>query len=102
MAQIHWDLPTKWLVPLLLFITLTLFPSAIWAGAITPVTMTTKVSDFVQIPRYENMSYIKMWATSNNRPDSSPVVQDVKGLFTYQVGVAFTSNLLFDAASATV
>ena len=101
-ASMDWNLPIEWFLVLVLFITLTLIPSALWAGAITPVSTTTVVPNSLQVPSYKNMSYIKMWSTSDDQPGSSPLVRDAKGLFTYQVGVAFTANLLFDAASATV
>ncbi|KAF2797974.1 hypothetical protein K505DRAFT_396502 [Melanomma pulvis-pyrius CBS 109.77] len=102
MAKMDWDLPIIWLLPLVLFIALTLIPSALWAGAITPVSITTVIQSSLQVPSYENVSYIKMWSPGNDRPDSSPLTRNAKGLFTYQVGVAFTANLLFDAASVTV
>lgn len=102
MAQMDWGLPMAWLLPLVVFITLSVIPSALWTGAITPVYATKVAPSSHLIPNYDNVSYITEYPTQLDSHEASPLVRNVEGLFSYNVAVGYLGNLLFDAASATV
>jgi hypothetical protein len=100
-ARMELDLPIEWLLPLTVFITFTLVPSALWAGAITPISITTVVQGSLLIPSYQNVSLIKEYPAQPEASDTSPFIRNGNGLFTYNVGVQFTGQLLANAASST-
>jgi hypothetical protein len=100
-ARLDLDLPIAWLLPLAVFIAFTLIPSALWAGAITPVMITTVIESSLMIPSYENVSLIREYPAQPDSSNTSPFVRNINGLFTYKVGAQFTGMLLSNAAGAT-
>ena len=99
-ARMDWNLPTVWLILLALLTATTLVPSALWAGAITPVLTTTVIQGSLLVPSYRNVSLIKQYPAEPSSPDASPFVRNAQGLFTYQVGMQFAGNILSSAANA--
>lgn len=91
-AHMDLDLPILWLLPLILLIAVTLVPSALWAGAITPVLTAAIIQKSLLVPSYGNLSLIDL--------KTSPFVKNANGLFTYQIEQSYAGNILSDAANA--
>ncbi|KAH8889056.1 hypothetical protein GQ53DRAFT_723854 [Thozetella sp. PMI_491] len=96
--QLTTRLPFHLLVPLLTFLGFAVVPSALWAGAITPVSIMIVETMPLQIPSYSNTTL--MTADWQNRT-GQPAVTNNMGLFTYSVGERFLGPLLQLAAGAT-
>lgn len=97
--SISWSIPLHLLVPLLLYVLVTAIPSAIWAGALTPVATTVAISATLDLPSYQNTSSIKEWPSEIDR--QGPRVRNSKGRFSYSVGMQLQGSLLLSASSAT-
>ncbi|CZR51703.1 uncharacterized protein PAC_01580 [Phialocephala subalpina] len=96
-----WDLPPKKLILLLLFLSIGLNPAAIWAGALTPISVETSQLGFVKVPSYSNISMIKEYPSEFGNAGEKSEVRNTKGVFSYSVGITFEGALLSTAASAT-
>lgn len=92
--QVDWSLPWGSTLATLAFIALTLFPGALWAGAITPVSSSQTTTGTIQLPAYTNTS----WIDSGNTP--APINVD-KGIFTFDPGWDLQGLILNSAASAS-
>jgi hypothetical protein len=99
MRNIRWSHPWKFLMPLVIFVVLSAAPSAIWAGALTPVVTEVQRTGTVLVPSYDNSDLILEYPSEIN--SQGPTLRDTKGLFTYSVGVLMQGSLLASAASAT-
>ncbi|KAF8852238.1 hypothetical protein BDZ45DRAFT_630624 [Acephala macrosclerotiorum] len=95
-----WRLPFKYLIALLIFIGFTMVPSALWAGALSPISVSTTHISSVMIPSYQNASLIREYPSEFDSK-TSPQIRTPKGVFTYRVGVTMEGSLLSTAASAT-
>lgn len=98
--SMSWRLPFRYFLPLVLFISLTLVPSALWVGALSPIFVTTTHISSVLVPSYENASPIREYP-SEFENISTTQVRNTKGVFTYRVGITMEGALLSTAASAT-
>lgn len=99
LRKVNWMLPFHLMLLVTLFILVTATPTAIWAGALTPVS-TTKVSNGqVHVPGYNNISNIREWPLETGH--EGPILRNTKGLFSYSVGAQLQANLLNSASSAT-
>jgi hypothetical protein len=96
---IHWSSPLLLLLPLIVFVTLTATPSAIWAGALTPVATTINSETTIALPAYTNATNIKEWPSEIGQ--QGPIVRSPKGLFSFSPGIQMQGNLLASASSAT-
>jgi hypothetical protein len=78
-ARFDWSLPALSRLSLLLFIAITLVPSALWAGSLTPALTTKKTtSSTIQVPYYRNASGIGAITEHGPTPNNSAL-----GLFTF-------------------
>jgi hypothetical protein len=66
MARVDWDLPRRWLLPLVVLVAFNLVPSALWAGCITPLLTTTVIQKSLLIPSHANVSQIKGYPAEPN------------------------------------
>ena len=94
-----WSLPLEFLLVLLLFIGLTAVPSALWAGALTPVVTTNQQSGSLLLPAYRKSSDIIEWPSEIDK--TGPSLRSPLGFFTYSVGVQMQGSLLASASAAT-
>ena len=97
--HVEWTLPFKLFVPLLCFVGLSYVPSALWAGAISPVNVVATRQGAITIPQYNNISLIREYPSEYN--SSVPQERDKKGAFSYNVGIALEGSLLYAASTAT-
>jgi hypothetical protein len=96
--QLDWKIPLRFLIPLLAFLGLCIVPSALWAGAITPISVTTFQQRMISLPSYSNTTLLNQNWTLR---DHLPSIRTSKGLFTYSVGEGLLGPLLASASSAT-
>jgi hypothetical protein len=99
MRNLRWSHPWKFLIPLFAFVVLSAAPSAIWAGALTPVVTSVYHTGTVLTPSYDNSDLILEYPSEID--SQGPTLRDTKGLFTYSVGLLMQGSLLASAASAT-
>jgi hypothetical protein len=99
MRNLRWSHPWKFLGPLFAFVVLSAAPSAIWAGALTPVVTSVYHTGTVLTPWYGNSDLILEYPSEID--SQGPTLRNTKGLFTYSVGVLMQGSLLASAASAT-
>ena len=97
--NMRWSHPWKFLIPLAIFVVISAAPSALWAGALTPVVTEVQRTGTILVPSYENADLIVEYPSEIN--SQGPTLRDTKGLFTYSVGVLMQGSLLASAASAT-
>lgn len=96
--QFTWDLPPRLLIPLGLWLLFAMLPSALWAGAITPVTIIVNREVQIALPSYANTTLLTHdWKSRLNLPS----VRDKRGIFAYNVGETFLGPLLQSASEAT-
>jgi hypothetical protein len=99
--SLGWDLPSKKLILLLLFLFIGLNPAAIWAGALTPISVDTLRLGHLRVPSYSNISMIKEYPSEFGNAAYNATVRNTRGVFSYGVGMTFEGALLSTAASAT-
>lgn len=93
-----WSLLSKFLIPLVGFMALTIVPSALWAGAMSPISTQVAEIRHVTLPGYANISQVCEYPSEF---DSVKVMRNSKGTFAYNVGMALEGDLLSSAATAT-
>ncbi|KAE8445819.1 hypothetical protein EG329_012877 [Mollisiaceae sp. DMI_Dod_QoI] len=99
--RISWRLPLEYLLPLLLFMGVTVIPSALWAGALSPITVSKTCTSSVRIPSYDNTSLILEYPSEFGDVAQRSEVRNTKGVFSYNVGITMEGALLSSASSAT-
>lgn len=92
------DIPFGYLILLGLFISAGMAPSAIWAGAIAPISVTRTQNDAISIPSYENIDMLSYDWSSRDGLNAS---QTNRGYFTYNVGEHYMGRLMEAAAEST-
>ncbi|KAF5023387.1 hypothetical protein F66182_4544 [Fusarium sp. NRRL 66182] len=97
--RINWDLPMGYITLLGLFVAVSMVLSAIWAAAMTPVVTWEYIQGTVQIPTWDNMSYIKEYPSEVGA--EGPTRHTSLGKFTYSAGIQMLGSLLAGAASAS-
>jgi hypothetical protein len=91
-------LPIHLLAILLIFVGICIAPSALWAAAVTPISVSAIQSGEIFQPTYSDMTLLRQnWG---NRLDL-PSIQNTKGTFAYNVGEFFLGSLLYSASTAT-
>lgn len=96
--QFTWDLPPRLLIPLSLWLIFAMVPSALWAGALTPVTIIVNQEVKIALPSYANTTLL-----THNWSDrlKLPSVRNKYGIFAYNVGETFLGPLLQSASEGT-
>ncbi|KAM0699751.1 hypothetical protein Q7P36_000754 [Cladosporium allicinum] len=97
--NLRWSHPWKFLIPLFAFVVLSAAPSAIRAGALTPVVTSVYRTGTIFTPSYDNSDLILEYPSEID--SQGPTLRNTKGLFTYSVGVLMQGSLLASAAPAT-
>ena len=97
--RVSWDVPIQYFAPLVAFTASSLALSAVWTAALTPFQKYTGVDATVDIPSWENTSFLREYPSEIGR--EGPIVQNAKGRFSYSVGTQFLGSLLADGAAAT-
>ena len=93
------SLPWLYSLPVIIFVTITLLPGALWAGAITPVNSLKPSTRQMQLPGWENTTTLK-----NNYHSELRNLYDlntVEGLFTYRPDFDLQGPMLGMAAQAS-
>lgn len=89
LRSLTFDIPLMYSVALVGFSGLTSAQSALWAGALTPVTTTMAREARFTVPSYQNSSLIKEYASQTNT--FVPQLRNTQGFFTYAVGESSTN-----------
>ncbi|KAL4727759.1 hypothetical protein ACLX1H_004448 [Fusarium chlamydosporum] len=97
--RINWDLPFAYIVLLALLVSVSMVLSAIWAAAMTPVETIEYIDGTVQIPTWDNITYIREYPSEVG--SAGPTKHTALGKFTYSVGIQMLGSLLASAASAS-
>lgn len=92
-------LPWLYCLPVIIFVAITLLPSALWAGAITPVNALRPSTRPIQLPGWSNTTVLRLNPHSNLR-DLYQLNTD-EGLFTYKPDFDLQSAMLGTAAQAS-
>jgi hypothetical protein len=98
-TRVQWDIPLRYLVPVLAISSLGVVSSALWVGAMTPVVGSTVVAQSLLVPSFSNTSLIKEYPSEVKQ--SGPTLVTPNGLFSYSVGIKHLGSLIASAASAT-
>ncbi|KAK7910761.1 hypothetical protein PG985_013242 [Apiospora marii] len=98
-SRMSMELPMKYILLLASFLVLMAAQSALWAGAMTPLTTAVIRNTTVTIPHYRNSSLLREYPSELD--SAGPTLRTTKGLFTYSVGVMMQGGILTSAASAT-
>ncbi|MCJ1226316.1 hypothetical protein MMC12_002966 [Toensbergia leucococca] len=96
------DLSLPWLhrFALIMFIVITLLPSALWAGALTPVLSLKNTAQQIMLPAYSNTTLLKGMPYHSALRNIYNVNTD-KGLFTYAPEFDLQGTMLDLAAGAS-
>ena len=97
--SIDWSLPPQFLCFSILFVAASFIPAALWAGAITPISITKTVQSTISTSFYQpdpsSTSWNHSWA-----PFRANVNYTDAGSFSYSPGVADSGLILNNAAAA--
>ena len=96
------DISLPWLysLPVIIFVTITLLPGALWAGAITPVSSLKTSTRPMQLPGWENTTTLENNYHSQLPNSYEPNTEE--GLFTYKPEFDLQSTILGQAAQVSV
>ncbi|KAF5665334.1 hypothetical protein FHETE_6694 [Fusarium heterosporum] len=97
--RINWDLPLGHIFLLGLFVSTSMVLSAIWAAAMTPVETSEYIQGSVQVPAWDNITFIREYPSEVGA--EGPGKHTALGKFTYSVGIQMLGSLLAGAASAS-
>uniref|UniRef100_A0A0B7KG89 Uncharacterized protein n=1 Tax=Bionectria ochroleuca TaxID=29856 RepID=A0A0B7KG89_BIOOC len=98
-THMDWDLPPKFLLPLLLFLGSTKAFRGIWAASLTPVITWKETHGQVAIPSWDDVSLLREYASEIG--NGGLMIQNTHGRFSYSVALDFLGSLLASASSAT-
>lgn len=91
-------IPLHFLAILIIFVAVCITPSALWAGAITPISVSALQSGEILLPTYSDTTLLRQnWTNRLGLPS----IQNTKGSFAYNVGEFFLGSLLYSASTAT-
>jgi hypothetical protein len=99
LPHMNWGLPARLWIPLLLFLASTMALRGIWAAALTPVLLWRETKSEVLVPDWSNVTYVKEYPSEIEA--AGPAMQNLKGRFSYSVGIHLLGSLLAKAASAS-
>ncbi|KAJ7636332.1 hypothetical protein FB45DRAFT_828647 [Roridomyces roridus] len=103
-AQIAWTMPVRHIIIAGLYIIVHLLPSALWTGAITPISSTASVLGSIQIPVYAPDPQSQFWNHSSTATISDflwPVTRNARGAFSYTPAPVLQGVILNSASTAT-
>ncbi|KAL1968220.1 hypothetical protein VTN77DRAFT_2055 [Rasamsonia byssochlamydoides] len=90
------SLPWRGRLTALAFYALTLFPAALWAGAITPVPASQTTTEIIQLPAYNKTSWLGLG------PGGTPATKnEAQGIFTFNPAWDLQGLILNSATSAS-
>lgn len=100
-ARTAWGVRTGFFLPSIIFALSMLIPSALWAGAITPIIIVTQAPFLspLAIPQFQNSTMIREWPSEIG--NSGPLLRTSKGFFSFSPGIRLLGSLSLSAASAT-
>ncbi|KAA8563728.1 hypothetical protein EYC84_011747 [Monilinia fructicola] len=98
-ASMRWDLRWMYLLLLLMFTSSCAIPSALWAGAITPISTYNVRQTTVILPQYSNMSSVREWPSEIDA--DGPQFRTEKGYFTYSPAMHYLGLLSQSLSTAT-
>ena len=96
-SSIIWRLPLEYLLPLL-FVSVTVIPSAVWVGALSLVTLFKTRTSSVTIPSYDNTSLTHEYPSEFENVAQSSEARNSKRIFPYNVGITMEGALLSTAS----
>lgn len=99
LSSMRWNLRWMYLLLLLIFTSVCAIPSALWAGAITPIDTHKVRPANVTIPQYSNMSSVKEWPSEIDA--DGPQFRTEKGYFTYSPAMHYLGLLSQSLSTAT-
>lgn len=79
--SIIWRLPLEYLLPLLLFMGITVIPSTLWAGALSLVTLFKTRTFGIMIPSYDNTSLIHEYPSESENAAQVSEARNSKGVY---------------------
>ncbi|KAK2041415.1 hypothetical protein LZ31DRAFT_633367 [Colletotrichum somersetense] len=97
--RVRWDLELRFLLSILAFSCLGLVSSALWVGAMTPVSSTIVEHEMLQVPSCRNTTLINEYPSEIS--SAGPSTTTKQGLCTYSVGVKLLGSLITSGSSAT-
>ncbi|KAI4130877.1 MAG: hypothetical protein LQ347_003209 [Umbilicaria vellea] len=93
-----WVLPWSYCITLLFaFITTTLLPAALWAGAITPVLSSRLSTHQILLPSFANITLLNKLDITATLSDADLFINTAKGIFTY-LPETYIQGLLLNSA----
>ncbi|KAJ5768417.1 hypothetical protein N7533_001000 [Penicillium manginii] len=95
----NWSLPFWMIVVTLLVGNLHTALTAVWTGALTPVNTLSTQNTTIQLPHWSNNSLVKEYPSQIDQ--TGPSARNIKGYFTYSVGLGLLGSLLGSANSAS-
>ncbi|KAI9650392.1 hypothetical protein NHQ30_000406 [Ciborinia camelliae] len=99
LASMRWDLSWMYLLLLLTFTSICAVPSALWAGAITPIDTSKVQQTTVILSQYSNMTSVREWPSEINA--DGPQFRTEKGFFTYSPAMHYLGLLSQSLSTAT-
>ncbi|KAF2036699.1 hypothetical protein EK21DRAFT_95931 [Setomelanomma holmii] len=97
--RVDWNLPLRFFFPVLGLVFLSLVPTVLWAGYMSPLVSRTTGSGMLLVPSYEDVSMIMEYPIMIGF--AGPSLRTQKGFFTYSVGQQQSGQLMRSAASAS-
>lgn len=97
--HMDWGLPWNYWILLLFFMIFTTVLRGLWAAALTPYVVDTKIGSKVAIPDWEDYSAIKEYPSEAWL--QGPTLQNERGMFTYSLATQLRGQYITNAASAT-
>ena len=97
--RIDWSLPPQFLCFSILFVAASFIPAALWAGAITPISIMQRVPSTISTSFYQPDPSSRYWNNSWAPFRANVNYTDV-GSFSYSPGVASSGLILKNAAAA--
>jgi hypothetical protein len=99
-VRLDWALPWFHRIALLAFITTSLFPAALWAGAITPVISSKISTKQILLPAFTNITLLDVGITGT-LSNVKQSINTAKGIFTYLPEADIQGLLLNSAQDAS-
>ncbi|KAF8188896.1 hypothetical protein K438DRAFT_1972079 [Mycena galopus ATCC 62051] len=102
--RMAWSMPLLHLTILVPYIVFHLLPSALWAGAITPIASSTVIYGSIQVPVFGPDPNNEFWNHTNTGKLTDfewPVTRNSKGVFSYTPAALLQGVILNAAVTAT-
>ncbi|KAK8137948.1 hypothetical protein PG984_001328 [Apiospora sp. TS-2023a] len=105
-SHMNWSLPLPYLCLLCLGTLLALTPSALWAGALTPVSVSVAAEGpfFIKVPAWSNATrdlWQQNWYQYAKSDDDGPALQTNLGIFSYAVHTTRFGYFINDGSAAS-